>query len=339
MAKRKLNRRQQWRIEKIQQERQQRAARKADRHVVDDADMFALGPVQEGLLVANHGASVEIEDDNGVVHRCLLRQNLPALVTGDRVVWQKAQEDGVVSALIPRRSVLSRPDNHGDEKPVAANIDQIMVVAAPAPEFSPELIDQYLAAAELTGINPVLVFNKIDLVDEERQAAVKELLQRYRGIGYVIIETSTKQQHGLDALRQRLQGMTSVFVGQSGVGKSSLVKALLPHREIAVGELSQQSGLGQHTTSTARLYHLPDGGTLIDSPGVRDFRLWPMSRAELASGFREFTPYLGHCRFRDCRHEVEPQCALREAVERGEISQRRLESYLRLCAQLEQETY
>ncbi len=339
MAKRKLTRRQQWRVEKIQQERQQRAERKSVRQRVDSDSDLSLGEEQEGLLVANYGSSVEIEDSTGATHRCLLRQNLPLLVTGDRVVWQTAQEGGVVSALIPRRSVLSRPDNTGEQKAVAANIDQILVVAAPAPEFSPELIDQYLAAAELTGITPVLVFNKIDLIDNEKQASVAELLQRYRGIGYEIIETSTKQQHGLDALRQRLRGLISVFVGQSGVGKSSLVKALLPEREIAVGELSQQSGLGQHTTSTARLYHLPDGGALIDSPGVRDFRLWPMSHTALAQGFREFTPYLGKCRFRDCRHEVEPQCALREAVERGEISQRRLESYLRLCAQLEQEGY
>ncbi len=335
MAKRKLNRRQQWRIEKIQQERQQRAERKAAQQTVDNDDSQSLGVEQEGLLVANYGASVEIEDNNGTSHRCLLRQNLPSLVTGDRVVWQPASEGGVVSALLPRRSVLSRPDQLGEQKPVAANIDQIMVVAAAAPEFSPELIDQYLAAAELAGIRPVLVFNKIDLVDEAKRAAVEELLQRYRHIGYDIVETSTKASHGLDRLRQQLQGKTSVFVGQSGVGKSSLVKALLPEHEIVVGELSQQSGLGQHTTSTARLYHLPDGGTLIDSPGVREFRLWPMSRMELAHGFREFTHHLGKCRFRDCQHETEPQCALREAVERGEISVRRLESYLRLCQQQE----
>lgn len=339
MGKRKLNRRQQWRIEKIQQERQQRAARKAARGTPTDSDSLSLGEEQQGLLIANFGTSVEVEDERGEVYRCLLRQNLPPLVTGDRVVWQTTQEGGVVSALLPRRSVLSRPDSSGEQKPVAANIDQILVVAAPAPEFSPELIDQYLAVAELTGITPVLVFNKIDLIDTEKQAAVNELLQRYRGIGYEIVETSTKQQHGLDALRQQLKNMTSVFVGQSGVGKSSLVKALLPHHEIAVGELSQQSGLGQHTTSTSRLYHLSDGGELIDSPGVRDFRLWPMSCSELAQGFREFANYLGHCRFRDCRHEVEPECALREAVERGEISQCRLESYLRLCTQLEQEAY
>ncbi len=334
MTKRKLNRRQQWRIEKIQQERQQRAERKASRNPVEENS--SLGPEQEGLLVANYGASVEIEDSAGVAHRCQLRQNLPALVTGDRVVWQAAVEGGVVTALLPRRSVLSRPDHIGEARPVAANIDQILVVAAPAPEFSADLIDQYLAAAELTGITPVLVFNKIDLIDAQKRDRVEAMLQRYRKIGYEVLETSTKIEHGLDSLRQQLNNKTNVFVGQSGVGKSSLVKSLLPQQVISIGELSQQSGLGQHTTSTARLYHLPDGGTLIDSPGVRDFRLWSMSRMALAHGFREFSPYLGHCRFRDCRHETEPHCALREAVEKGEISTLRLQSYLRLCVQLEE---
>lgn len=335
MAKRKLNRRQQWRIEKIQQERQQRAERRAIRHSVGNSDTTSLGAEQEGLLVANYGANVEVEDRDGNTHRCLLRQNLPLLVTGDRVVWQTTEEGGVVSALLPRRSVLSRPDNHGVQKPVASNIDQIMVVVAPMPEYSPELIDQYLAAAELTDITPVLIFNKIDLIDETNQNSVDELLQRYHNIGYEVLETSTKLNHGLDNLRQQLKGRTSVFVGQSGVGKSSLVKALLPQYEISIGELSQQSGLGQHTTSTARLYHLPNGGALIDSPGVREFRLWPMGRKQLAHGFREFIPYLGHCRFRDCQHETEPQCSVREAVKKGKISERRLESYLRLCTQIE----
>ncbi len=336
MAKRKLNRRQQWRVEKVQQERQKRAERKTASGTLEDTSDLSLGAEQEGLLIANYGASVEVEDSNGIAHRCQLRQNLPPLVTGDRVVWQAAAEGGVVSALLPRRSVLSRPDHIGEAKPVAANIDQIMVVAAPAPEYSADLIDQYLAAAELTGITPVLVFNKIDLVDESKRQAVDELLQRYRRIGYMVLETSTKLNHGLDALRQHLKQKTNVFVGQSGVGKSSLVKALLPQHEISIGELSQQSGLGQHTTSTSRLYHLVDGGTLIDSPGVRDFRLWPIGRSELAHGFREFADYLGHCRFRDCRHESEPQCALLEAVEKGKISKQRLQSYMRLCAQLEE---
>lgn len=335
MAKRKLSRRQQWRVEKIQEERRKRAERKQAR-AVDEALAAgaALGEEQEGLVIANYGATLDIESQEGRKVRCQLRQNLPLLVVGDRVVWQAAGEAGVVTALLERRSQLARPDLHGEMKALAANIDQILVVAAPAPIYSPDLINQYLAAAELTGISPLLVFNKIDLIDEQNRNEVDALLSIYRRIGYQVITASTKREHGLDTLITELKGHTSVFVGQSGVGKSSLVQALLPEARISVGELSAQSGLGQHTTSTARLYHLPTGGQIIDSPGVREFRLWPMSRQELARGFVEFLPFLGHCKFRDCTHQHEPGCALLEAVAKGEISPLRLESYQKIAGQL-----
>ncbi len=336
MTKRKLSRRQQWRVEKIQQERLQRAERKRSRALdeVLTADS-ALGEALEGLVIASFGASLEVEANDGQRVRCQLRQNLPLLVVGDRVIWQAVGEGGVVTALKDRQSQLARPDAHGELKALAANIDQILVVAAPAPVYSPDLINQYLAAAELTGIAPVLVFNKIDLITEQNREDVEALLELYQSLGYPLIKASSKREHGLDTLIAQLQGRTSVFVGQSGVGKSSLVQALLPHEAISVGELSAQSGLGQHTTSTARLYHLPAGGQIIDSPGVREFRLWPMSRQELARGFIEFRPHLGHCKFRDCTHQHEPGCALREAVERGAISPLRLESYQKLAGQLE----
>lgn len=334
MAKRKLNRRQQWRIEKIQEERRKRVERKQQRNDEQLGKGQPLGPEEEGLVVANFGASAELEDSRGMPVRCQLRQNLPGLVVGDRVVWQRSGEAGVITAVLPRNTELARPDSLGELRPVAANIDQILVVVAPAPAYSPELIDQYLAAAELTGIAPVLVFNKIDLIDERNRQAVERLLHSYSALGYPLITASTRQNHGLDALLEQLQLKTSVFVGQSGVGKSSLVKALLPDEVISVGELSEQSGLGQHTTSTSRLYHLPGGGRIIDSPGVREFRLWPMEPSALIHGFREFGPYLGQCKFRDCTHQHEPGCALREAVERGEIEARRLVSYHRIVEQL-----
>ncbi len=337
MAKRKLNRRQQWRVEKIQEERLQRAERKqaraADKTLVSGS---ALGEEQEGLVIASYGASLEIEGREGRLVRCQLRQNLPLLVVGDRVIWQPAGEGGVVTAQLARHSQLARPDALGAMKALAANIDQILVVAAPAPLYSPDLINQYLAAAELTGISPLLVFNKIDLIDEQNRKQVEALLEIYRRIGYPVITASTKREHGLETLIEQLREHTSVFVGQSGVGKSSLVQALLPETRIHVGELSTQSGLGQHTTSTARLYHLPSGGRVIDSPGVREFRLWPMSRQELAQGFIEFHPYLGHCKFRDCTHQHEPGCALLQALASGNISPRRLESYLKIAKQIEE---
>lgn len=337
MTKRKLNRRQQWRVEKIQEERLQRAERKQSRAVDETlATGATLGEEQEGLVIASFGASLEIESREGRTLRCKLRQNLPLLVVGDRVIWQASGETGVVTARLERHSQLSRPDAQGELKALAANIDQILVVAAPAPLYSSDLINQYLAAAELTDVTPLLVFNKIDLIDQQNREAVEALLGVYRRIGYPVITASTKQEHGLDTLIAQLKGHTSVFVGQSGVGKSSLVQALLPEARINVGELSAQSGLGQHTTSTARLYHLPTGGQVIDSPGVREFRLWPMSRQQLAQGFIEFRPWLGQCKFRDCTHQHEPGCALQKALADGSISRLRIESYQKIARQLEE---
>ncbi|MCW8919168.1 MAG: small ribosomal subunit biogenesis GTPase RsgA [Gammaproteobacteria bacterium] len=338
MAGRKLNRRQQWRIEKIQDERRARLERKQVQLEQRLHDEGGLGAEQTGLVIASFGASLEVEASDGARLRCQLRQNLPLIVVGDRVVWQTTQEGGVVTALLERRSLLARPDSHGALRGLAANLDQIIVVAAPAPAYSTELIDQYLAAAELTGITPLLLFNKIDLIGkgEGEREGVERLLQRYRDIGYRVLTASTRLSHGLDALVAELRDHTSVFVGQSGVGKSSLGNALMPGVDIAVQALSAQSGLGQHTTSTARLYHLPQGGSVIDSPGVREFRLWPMSEATLAEGFREFHPLLGHCKFRDCKHQREPGCALKGAVEAGVISAERLRSYHKIAAQLKE---
>jgi ribosome biogenesis GTPase len=336
MAGRKLNRRQQWRIEKIQDERRARLERKQVQLEQRLNDEGGLGAEQTGLVIASFGASLEVEAENGERLRCLLRQNLPLIVAGDRVVWQTTQEGGVVTALLERRSLLARPDAHGTLRGLAANLDQIIVVAAPAPVYSTELIDQYLAAAELTGITPLLLFNKIDLIRDKDKEQVAQLLQRYRDIGYRVLTSSTRVNHGLDELIAQLKDHTNVFVGQSGVGKSSLSNALMPGLNIAVKALSEQSGLGQHTTSTARLYHLPQGGSVIDSPGVREFRLWPMDEATLAGGFREFHPLLGHCKFRDCKHQKEPGCALKKAVEDRKISSERLRSYHKIAAQLQE---
>jgi len=334
MAKRKLNRRQAWRIRKIQEERCARAGRKTQALHARLGDS-APGPEQSGLLIANFGASVLVEGGDAPPCRCLLRQNLEPLVVGDRVVWQAGPNNtGVVVARSPRQTLLARPDADGTLRPLAANIDQILVVIAPEPPYSTDLIDQYLVAAEQTGIPPVVVLNKVDLLEERARRQVERELHRYETLGYPVLYASTHADHGLEALHAALCDRISVFVGQSGVGKSSLINTLLPAADARVGALSEQSGFGRHTTSTARLYHLPGGGALIDSPGVRDFRLWDMTPEEIAEGFVELRPYLGHCRFRDCRHTVEPGCALREAAAAGRIEPERLASYHRIVATL-----
>lgn len=333
MAKRKLTRQQAWRIQKIQEERLQRARRKGiDLDQIDDEQ---LGPPRAGLVVTNFGTALEVEGDDGKLYRCRMRQNLELLVPGDRVIWHGIGQstEGVVTALQPRCSLLARPDARGELRPLAANIDQILVVAAPRPAYSTDLIDQYLVAAESTGIIPVIVFNKVDLLQEvQEHGQVERDLARYEAIGYRVLRASTVAQHGLDELIAALQNKVSVFVGQSGVGKSSLVQALLPTESINVGALAKRTGLGRHTTSAARYYRLSCGGAIIDSPGVREFALWHMAAAELAQGFAEFRPFLGSCRFRDCSHRHEPGCALLQALADGAISAERLASFHRMAA-------
>jgi ribosome biogenesis GTPase len=334
MSKRKLSRQQAWRIEKIQGERAKRAARR-DNDAQDALAGGALGPEQEGLVVAHYGTQVAVESAPGISQRCHLRANLEGLVTGDRVVWCEGDPMGVVVAQRDRHSVLSRPDPYGKLKPVAANIDQILLVIAPFPEPHANLIDRYLVAAEVVGIEPVILLNKMDLLatDSARQAAMDALLAIYPALGYRVLRTSIKDS-GLAELHGALRARTSVFVGQSGVGKSSLVNVLLPSADIRVGALSENTQKGTHTTTTALLLHLNCGGTLIDSPGIREFGLWHMSREQVEQGFREFRPFLGSCKFRDCQHEHEPGCAILEATRSGVLSATRVDSYRRIVASL-----
>ena len=336
MSKRKLSRQQAWRIEKIQGERAKRAAHR-DTGAQDALSGGELGPEQDGLVIAHYGTQVAVESEPGCRQRCHLRANLEGLVTGDRVVWCEGDPMGVVVAQRERHSVLSRPDPYGKLKPVAANIDQIMLVIAPFPEPHANLVDRYLVAAEVVGIEPVILLNKTDLLENEPalQESIEALLAIYPTLGYRVIRTSIKDS-GLAELHSALQERTSVLVGQSGVGKSSLVNVLLPDADIRVGALSESTQKGTHTTTTALLLHLTCGGTLIDSPGIREFGLWHMNRDQVAQGFREFRPLLGTCKFRDCQHEHEPGCAILQGVEAGAISARRLDSYRRIIVSLDE---
>lgn len=274
-------------------------------------------------------------DPEGALVLCQFRQNIGHIVCGDRVVWHPTgAEGGVVTALLERESVLSRPDYGGREKALAANISQLVIVMAPEPEPSEYLLDQYLVTAETMGISVLIAVNKSDLLSPVDSEKLRQRLAVYGEIGYPVIQVSARMEHGLDPLVEQLKQKTSILVGQSGVGKSSLVNALLPDQEIQIGRLSEATGLGRHTTSTTTLYRLPQGGYLIDSPGVRSFRLVRLSMDQLQRGFREFAPFLGHCQFRDCRHKQEPGCGLKEAVEQGKVDRRRLENFLHLAENL-----
>lgn len=337
MANRKLTRKQAWRVKKVQEEKAKRVERREK--VVADGE---LGPEILGRVVSHFGKLVEVEPeaaeqvDQGSADacdamQCHFRANLGSIVTGDRVVWRRGKSGlGMIEAVLPRTSLLSRPDTRGVLKPVAANIDFIVLVITPEPTPSSLLIDRYLVAAELQDIDVKLLLNKTDLVNDANAQTINALLAVYENIGYEVLRSSVTAQEGLLALKAQLDHRISAFVGQSGVGKSSLVNALLPGVNAKVGEISEGSKLGRHTTTNARLFHFPSGGDLIDSPGIREFGLWHLEKDAVIDGYREFHPYIGYCKFRDCRHQQEPGCALRDALEKGEITQTRYDNYFTL---------
>ncbi|MEZ8141522.1 ribosome biogenesis GTPase RsgA [Enterovibrio norvegicus FF-33] len=296
-------------------------------------DESLLQSAREGVVITRFGQHADIEDlQTGAIQRCNLRRSIESLVTGDTVVWRPGVEAlqgiaGVVEGVHERRSVLTRPDYYDGVKPVAANIDQVVIVSAILPELSTDIIDRYLIATEQVDFKPLIVINKIDLLDDEGLEMVRNILSLYHDIGYEVMMVSQKSGEGMVALKAKLADVTSIFVGQSGVGKSSLVNVLLPEVNAHTCEVSENSGLGQHTTTTARLYHFPNGGDLIDSPGVREFGLWHLEPEQVTQGFKEFGDYLGGCKFRDCKHKDDPGCLIREAVEEGKISIERFESY------------
>ena len=320
--------------DKIQQDRLAREEKKAAR-AEQQLTGSEPGPRQTGQVIAHYGANLEVEDEQGQLHHCLTRRNLPRLVCGDFVVWQSTGEhSGIIVEQQPRRTLLSRPDYNTQLRPVAANIDQIFIVTASQPGFDEDLTHRYLIAAHLTQITPVIVLNKVDLLSSDELQQLQQRLQLYTDLGYLVLYASTKKRHGLDALHEQIHNHTSIFAGQSGVGKSSLIQALIPDLDIRIGELSQATGLGKHTTTVTVLYRLPDGGSIIDSPGVREFGLGHVSQQRVALGFIEFHPLIDHCKFNDCTHHNEPDCAVRAAVEQGEIARSRYESYLRIVSSL-----
>lgn len=334
---RRLTQRQQARAARLQEGHRQRLVnQKAEG---GDADP---GQGQTGTVVVRHGSSLVVRDAENHLVPCDLRQNLGYPVCGDQVVWYPIGIGrGVVSAVLPRRSLLVRPDYVGREKPLAANVDCLAVVLAPEPAPSFYLIDQYLVAAAVLGLAPLLVINKSDYLEGAAWEDFLAQFARYQRLGYPLCAVSSHCPNGLAALIPFLTARTAILVGQSGVGKSSLVKALLPDLMVQIGELSAATGLGRHTTSATSHYRLSCGGALIDSPGIRGFQgQGPATKAEdLIRGFPELMALLGCCRFNDCRHAEEPGCALKAAVAVGDVHPQRLAHYRHMLEQIPQKSH
>lgn len=331
MSKRKLSKRQQQRIQSTQNRRREKA----------DAKQYldGLGAESSGTVITNYGSQVDIEGHTepftGKIVRCFVRANIPALVTGDKIVWRPAEPQGVVVALEPRQSELIRPDNYGKLRPVAANIDRIGVVFAVQPTPKSNLLDRYLVATEAQGIEPFLVLNKTDLLDQQVNLDIDSIVQSYKSIGYRVISVSAENNDGMDELKTYITDKSCIFVGQSGVGKSSLINQLVPENNSAVGALSEATNEGTHTTTASKLIHLDTGGIIIDSPGIREFALTHLDKEKIIQGFRDFQPFLGHCKFRDCNHENDDGCALIAAVAAGKLQQYRLDNYRQIINSLD----
>ena len=321
MSKRRISHQQSARIEKKQ------------RNFREQAETGHPEATSDGLVIKRFSRHAQIEDTTGARIHCSIRPTLDTLVAGDRVVWQsEGPRQGVVVSRYPRESVLGRPDKRGQLRPVAANITQIIIVVAPKPQIYWALFDSYLVMTEYLNLHACIVLNKTDLASEKLR---EELLTGYATLNYPILFTGRDQHDGFKQLQNTLDNQTSVFVGQSGVGKSSLIAQMQPEEsaKIQVAEISDKSELGCHTTSNSCFYHIPTGGALIDSPGVREFGLWHMPAIEIAKGFREFRPYLSKCKFRDCNHRDAPDCALLEAVKNKSITRQRYENYVKISTQ------
>ena len=319
MAKRRLNDQQRRNIE-------QRNARE-----VDNEDL------RPGLVVAHHGKQVMLEDaESGERHGCTVKQTLGAVATGDRVRWREnADGRGSVEFVEPRRSLLIRPDTLGKPRLMAANIDQVLITIAPVPEPNASVIDRAIVAALDLPAEPILLINKVDMLNPAQREVMRNFVAEWGAAGVDALEVSAITGEGIDVLKARLLNHQSLFVGLSGVGKSSLVAALMPGGvEILVGAISEHSQEGKHTTRTSTLYHLPSGGDVVDAPGVRDFGVWAMTAQAVRRGFAEIESAAQQCRFSNCTHRAEPDCAVKQAVAQGSVTPRRYQSFLEMMDKL-----
>lgn len=287
-------------------------------------------PPLQGTIVAAFGKrfQVELTDEKRRIS-CVTRGKKTDLACGDVVIVKLTDKhEGVVESTLSRKSLLYR-SNAFKSKMLAANVSQIIIVLATQPSFYEALLNRCLIAAEAANIKALIVLNKCDLADKED---AKQKLELYTALGYQVLALSAKED--ISSLRPYLQGQSSILVGQSGMGKSTIINALLPNETVRTQEVSHVLDSGKHTTTAAHLYHLDAQSQLIDSPGLQEFGLHHLSSDELEHAFVEFRSYLGKCRFNNCKHLHEPDCAIMEAVAAKKISEERLAIYKMLRLEL-----
>ncbi len=289
-----------------------------------------------GTVLSVGGLQNPVRADDGTIYYCATRRVLKTLSTdqrnvvaaGDQVLFRPAGNlEGIIERVEPRHGVLCRT-SRGRRHVIVANIDQLIIVGSAAePGLKPNLIDRLLLTAEKSGIRPLVCINKIDLIDP---VDLQPLVGVYGQAGYDVLLLSVQQSWGVDRLRQRVRGRRLVVVGQSGVGKTSMLNALEPGLGLKVSAVSVDSEKGRHTTTAARLVPLQDDGYIVDTPGIRQFQLWDIIPEEVAGLFRDLRPFVSLCRFPNCTHVHESDCAVKHAVAEGRLDVRRYESYCQI---------
>ena len=291
-----------------------------------------------GTIIAAHGRHY-VADVEGRKIQCVTRAKKTNIAVGDVVNLQMTSADQArIESTAERKTLLYRSDQY-KSKLLAANLTRLFIVVATEPGFADDLISRSLVAAEAAGIDAHLILNKTDVTESLEKA--RERLKVYTSLGYPLHEVSARAnpEHAVATLMPLLEGQSSIFIGQSGMGKSSLINLLVPDADIAVREISAALDTGKHTTTFTRLYKLADGGAIIDSPGFQEFGLYHLTEGMLERAFVEFKPYLGGCKYYNCRHLAEPQCAVLAAVAEGKIAPMRQQLYAQLLHESEQTLY